>query len=191
MAFDKVVDSTKLFAGMKATADAIREKTGSADLIVWDSDNGFKPAVEGIPAGNPEAEETLRSIIERSATPVTKLPDGLKEIGEYAFRGHSGLAVITLPEGVWALKQQCFAYCYNLTVLSFPSTLTRIDNYAFNNCTGLTEVTFNSTPTSMTANVFSQCTNLRTINVPWAEGEVRNAPWGATNATINYNYTGG
>jgi hypothetical protein len=26
--------------------------------------------------------------------------------------------------------------------------------------------------------------------VPWAEGAVANAPWGATNATINYNYTG-
>jgi hypothetical protein len=31
-------------------------------------------------------------------------------------------------------------------------------------------------------------TNLMTINVPWSEGEVINAPWGASNATINYNY---
>lgn len=34
--------------------------------------------------------------------------------------------------------------------------------------------------------------NIRlTRGVPWAEGAVTNAPWGATNATINYNYTGG
>jgi hypothetical protein len=37
---------------------------------------------------------------------------------------------------------------------------------------------------------FSGCANITTINVPWAEGAVENAPWGATNATINYNYTG-
>jgi len=50
-------------------------------------------------------------------------------------------------------------------------------------------LTFNGTPTSIASNAFGNCTNLRTINVPWAEGAVANAPWGATNATINYNYT--
>ena len=41
------------------------------------------------------------------------------------------------------------------------------------------------------AKILFGCTNLTTINVPWAEGAVAGAPWGATNATINYNYTGG
>ena len=48
MAFDKVIDSALLDAGMAATANAIREKTGSASPIAWDSANGFKAAVEGI-----------------------------------------------------------------------------------------------------------------------------------------------
>ena len=191
MALDKVIDSALLDAGMKATADAIREKTGGADPIVWDSANGFKMAVSDIQTGDPEAKEMLISVIERTEKPLTKLPDGLTEIGTYSLRGHLGLAVTTLPEGIWAIRQQGFAYCNNLTVLSLPSTLTRIDNYGFYNCTGLTEITFNSTPTSMTVNIFEGCTALQTINVPWAEGEVRNAPWGAPNATINYNYTGG
>ena len=38
---------------------------------------------------------------------------------------------------------------------------------------------------------FIGCDNLTTINVPWSEGAVENAPWGATNATINYNYVAG
>ena len=29
---------------------------------------------------------------------------------------------------------------------------------------------------------------VKTVNVPWAEGAVASAPWGA--ATVNYNYTG-
>lgn len=48
MAYDKVVDSTLLDAGLTATANAIRAKTGSSSPIAWDSANGFKAAVEGI-----------------------------------------------------------------------------------------------------------------------------------------------
>ena len=48
MAFDKVIDSAALNAGMAATANAIRVKTGRIDPIVWDSVNGFKEAVDQI-----------------------------------------------------------------------------------------------------------------------------------------------
>ena len=68
--------------------------------------------------------------------------------------------------------------------------LTEVGTRAFAYCTNLTKVTFGSKPT-IYSDAFNDCTNLQTINVPWAEGEVANAPWGATNATINYNYTGG
>ena len=49
MAFDKVVDSAVLDAGMKSVADAIRAKTGTTNLLAWP--DGFKAAVEGIQTG--------------------------------------------------------------------------------------------------------------------------------------------
>ena len=49
-------------------------------------------------------------------------------------------------------------------------------------------LTFQGTPETISKTAFSGCSNLTTINAPWAEGAVANAPWGATNATINYNY---
>ena len=49
MAFDKVVDSAVLDAGMKSVADAIRAKAGTTDLLEWP--DGFKSAVEGIQTG--------------------------------------------------------------------------------------------------------------------------------------------
>ena len=49
MAFDKVVDSAVLDAGMKSVADAIRAKAGTTDLLAWP--DGFKAAVEGIQTG--------------------------------------------------------------------------------------------------------------------------------------------
>ena len=77
------------------------------------------------------------------------------------------LALTSLPEGITSIGDYAFADCINLTSISLPGSITNINQNAFYNCT-----------------------NLTTINVPWAENEVANAPWGATNATINYNYIG-
>ena len=51
MAYDKVIDSATLDAGMAATANAIREKTGQAGAIPWENDKGFSAAVAGIQVG--------------------------------------------------------------------------------------------------------------------------------------------
>lgn len=51
MAFDKVVDSAALDAAMTYTANRIRNKTGGADQIAWDSAKGFGDAVDAIGSG--------------------------------------------------------------------------------------------------------------------------------------------
>ena len=121
---------------------------------------------------------------------LTSLPSGITSIGVNAFQGCKNLALTSLPSGLTSIGDYVFDGCTNLAPTSLPSGLTSIGNSAFYNCTKLTSITFTGTPTSIGSSAFSGCTNLTTINVPWAEGEVANAPWGATNATINYNYTG-
>lgn len=58
------------------------------------------------------------------------------------------------------------AYCYNLSKLYLPNTITSMHQRALN---------ANTQPMD--------------IYVPWAEGTVANAPWGATNATIHYEWS--
>ena len=116
---------------------------------------------------------------------------GYTKIRDSAFYGCGNLALTSLPEGITSIGQYAFGYCENLALTSLPKGITSIGYYAFAHCTGLTSLTFLGTPTSIASSAFQNCTNLTTINVPWAEGAVTNAPWGATNATINYNYTGG
>lgn len=77
--------------------------------------------------------------------------------------------------------------CTRLPQIPHCPVLQVIENQAFRNCTSLTEVTLPSTITSIHSSAFTGCTNLLNIYVPWAEGAVANAPWGATNATIHYN----
>ena len=121
---------------------------------------------------------------------LTSLPAGLTSIDNYTFQNCSNLALTSLPAGITSISSSAFRDCSNLALTSLPAGITSIGNYTFQNCTGLTTITFEGTPQSINSYAFSGCTNLTTINVPWAEGAVENAPWGATNATIHYNVSG-
>ena len=141
------------------------------------------------------------------------IPDSVTGIGSYAFYGCSSLMSITMPNNITSINNNTFYNCSNLTSITIPDSVTNIGKYAFYGCSslmsitipnsvmgigssafsycdGLTSVTFKGTPNSIKYSAFSNCSALNTINVPWAEGTVSDAPWGATNATINYNYTG-
>ena len=121
---------------------------------------------------------------------LTSLPENITSIETNAFYGCSNLTLTSLPENITSINSNTFNSCYKLTSISFPKNLNDIAYYAFRDCTGLKQITFRSTVTSISTSAFSGCSNLTVINAPWAEGAVAGAPWGATNATINYNYTG-
>ena len=195
---------------LTAIADAIREKTGGTDQMTPDQ---MATEISNIQASGGGDDSSLKGIIERTVTnptlpgDLTKignyvfyyytslnlacLPEGITSIGDYAFAYCKNLALTSLPAGITIIGMDAFHNCTNLALTSLPAGITIVNNNSFNGCTGLTSITFEGTPTEKIAsNAFKGCTNLTSINVPWAEGAVANAPWGATNATINYNYTG-
>lgn len=90
---------------------------------------------------------------------------------------------------VYELDSGCFKNKTTLTGITIPATVKAVEGNVFSGCTGLTKATFLGTISSLPVTVFDGCTNLLDIYVPWSEGAVANAPWGATNATIHYNYT--
>ena len=124
---------------------------------------------------------------------IDPLPDSIKYIHERAFHNST---VSALPKSLLSIGTGAFALCNNIINLLIPENVYKIDDFAFEMCKKLTSVTFEgkqileNSNGLLSASAFNSCTNLTTINVPWAEGAVSGAPWGATNATINYNYTG-
>lgn len=124
-----------------------------------------------------------------SSLALTSLPSGVTNIGNNAFANCSKLALTELPSGVTSIDDYAFYYCTSLALTSLPSGVTNIGDAVFYNCSNLTSIVFEGTPTSIASNAFAACLNLTDIKVPWAEGTVAGAPWGATNATITYNYT--
>ncbi|MCI5678722.1 MAG: leucine-rich repeat domain-containing protein [Bacteroidales bacterium] len=168
------VGAYDLYAGKEAPAEA-------ADGDFW---------VDTSDEGGSVDEGYLIRLVNGTLTAADKLPDGMTEIGDYAFYGCASLALTTLPEGLTSIGELAFYNCTSLALTTLPEGLTSIIERAFYNCTSLEKLTFKGTPTTIRIDAFKGCTNLTTINVPWAEGAVANAPWGATNAVINYNYTG-
>ena len=142
--------------------------------------------IEQIQSGGDTTD--FKGVIERTAT-NPKLPNDLTEIGGYAFQYYRKLVLPELPSGLTGIGGYAFCECINLALTELPAGITSIGYCTFGRCTGLTTITFKGTPSSIDSGAFSSCTNLTTIRVPWAEGEVANAPWGATNATLVYSYT--
>ena len=97
---------------------------------------------------------------------------------------------ITLPDSIEYIGTRAFSGCaFANTTLTLPSSLRSIDGNTIFAYTNLQAVIFRSTPSTIKADTFSGSTDLTDIYVPWSEGEVFGAPWGATNAQIHYNYT--
>ena len=112
-------------------------------------------------------------------------------ISASAFKGCSSLSTIDLTKATY-IGDNGLANCGalpNEIILGATSLATQ----AFYYQSQITVIRFTGTPTSIASDAFSSVTgwnssaNLTDIYVPWAEGEVANAPWGATAATIHYN----
>ena len=132
---------------------------------------------------------TCIGIIERSIIDVV-IPKGAKKIGTRAFNQYTTLKTLSIPSSLTIINAYAFYDCTSLVLSEIPAQIKTIGEYSFRGCTSMVELVFKGTPETIATTAFTGCTNLTTINVPWAEGAVSGAPWGATNATINYNYTG-
>lgn len=171
---------------LKAIADGFRASRGLTEELTLDRMAELaSEEVGGGWATVPYIEETYDAngeLIDVNMVGYTKIRD-------CAFQNCFTLALTSLPEGLTSIGQHAFDSCTALALTTLPDGLMSIGNYSFNACSNLTSITFKSKPNTISSSAFNGCNNLETINVLWAEGEVAGAPWGATNATINYNYT--
>lgn len=174
-------------------ANMIRTSTGNTDTlnvdeikaILTQSDYSFidlsndtvtaETLAEGITAHDANGRQIIGIMVE----------------GGESFKGiiERTMATPTLPKDLTKIGAQVFTAYTTLTSLTIPSGVTSIGDYAFNSCSNLAAVTFEGTPSIISSTAFYSCSNLRTINVPWSSDAVAGAPWGASSATINYNYT--
>ena len=93
------------------------------------------------------------------------IPDGLTEIGSWAFSGCSGLTSIEIPSSVTKIGSWAFSGCSGLTSIEIPSSVTEIGDSAFSGCSGLTSIEIPNSVKIIGWYAFSGCSGLTSIKV--------------------------
>lgn len=143
-------------SALTATADAIKEKTGSSETIEFTQD-GFADAIAAIPTGGTDTLEaylkrTLQTYENESITSI---------IGQYALANCTSLTSVKLPNAT-ALPAYCFYGDTGLTVLVFPKLSTFNGWQVFNNVANLTKVDILG-PATIPQNAFAASGKLSTL----------------------------
>ena len=68
------------------------------------------------------------------------VPEGVAEIGAFAFRRCGELTGVTLPNGLTAIGDSAFEGKTGLTTITLPDTIEIIGKRAFANCTNLSSM---------------------------------------------------
>ena len=142
--------------------------------------------------GNCLIETATKTLILGCNTSVIPSDGSVTSIGEYAFRGCSGLTSITIPDSVTSIGKGAFYNCSGLTSVTIGNGVTSIGSFAFSNCSGLTSITIPDSVTSIGSSAFSRCSSLESITIPFvgAKAGVRSRyPFGYIFGTGSY--TGG
>ena len=96
----------------------------------------------------------------KKLTSVT-IPNGVTEIGNYAFYSIDNLQTINIPNSVKTIRYDAFSHCVNLKNINLPNSLTKIEFCAFDGCKDLTVVTIPESVVSIGDMTFRDCYNLK------------------------------
>jgi len=94
------------------------------------------------------------------------IPDGIMEIGDFAFADQKNLTDIVIPEGVTKIGFRAFHGCTGLSSLEMPGSVAIMEEGAFGGCTSLTSVRLREGVREIGMDAFSGCTGLTRVEIP-------------------------
>ena len=101
----------------------------------------------------------------KSLTSV-EIPSSVTNIGDSAFCDCDSLKSVEIPDSVTSIGNAAFASCSSMINIEMPDSITSIGSYAFSGCSGLTSVSVPNGVTSIGEYVFNDCTSLTSIEIP-------------------------
>ncbi len=93
------------------------------------------------------------------------IPQGVSEIGSYAFSDCRNLASVSLPSGLQLIGGGAFENCDSLESISLPEGLSSINWSAFYGCSSLPSIHIPASVSYIDGNAFSGCSGLTVITV--------------------------
>lgn len=95
------------------------------------------------------------------------VPEGVENIGDYAFYSWNNLKEVSLPNTLKHIGLQAFAYSNNMTLKDnkLPSSLRSLNYYAFSQCSKLVLFEFPENITVIPAECFRSCSSITNLNL--------------------------
>ena len=116
------------------------------------------------------------------------IPDGVKDIGGFAFSHCSRLKSIIIPNSVTSIGACAFHGCSELTSITIPNYMRSIGDWAFYCCSGLTSIVMPKYLAYIGDGAFEGCKNLSGIMIPNGVTSIGNSTFcncsGLTRVTI-------
>ena len=97
------------------------------------------------------------------SAPIVHIPEGVKEIGECAFKDKTNVTKIILPEGLEKIGNSAFERCINISNIAFPNSLKAIGKKAFMRCYDLQFIAFNDSLEEIEDEAFGFCEKLKAV----------------------------
>lgn len=146
---------------VKISTDALYAYV-ALEYVFVDANNPVYKSVDG----NLYSKDGKKIIRYAKAKKDTSLdiPNGVVEIGDFAFFGSKNLVSVTIPESVTKIGEWAFALG-GLKIANIPSNVKTIGDYAFDGCENLEQVYIPASVMHIGENVFDGYLRLRSIYV--------------------------
>ena len=129
---------------------------------VYDSRNNCNAIIETYVIK--KQSETITNYKLVSGCQSTVIPDGVTEIGSYAFQNCTGLTSIDIPTSVTVVGVGAFMNT-GLISINVPESITEIDEWCFANCDNLTTVTLPASTAKIQDYAFALCPALKDFRI--------------------------
>ena len=106
------------------------------------------------------------SMLVAGVTGDVAIPSNVKNIGDEAFSGCTGLTSVTIPSSVTNIGYQAFDECEGLTSVEIPSSVKNIGERAFTMCYKIKSVTIPEGVTSIGKYAFAWCRGIDFAKIP-------------------------
>ena len=129
-------------------------------------DNAFEGCVELVKLDMPNSLDSIKGgAFASCGFSVVEIPDGVKEIGKYAFSSNRTLNSVKIGKSVTTIERSAFSECPALTSVTLGENLKFIKTSAFENCTALSNIVLPSSLQVIDSRAFYN-TALVSVSVP-------------------------
>ena len=100
------------------------------------------------------------------------IPEGILSIGNYAFRGCSGLSSISIPNTVTSIGDDAFLQCTGLASICIPNSVQTIGSQCFWECSNMTSLIIGESVRKIGSSAFYLCKEIISIKIPNSVGSI-------------------